>query len=73
MNIKSLTEDDIHKIKKLIETNFINRKREITINTIENEFNILKQHINLKHSHHINSLYDNEIILQIKSVFIAKN
>lgn len=76
-NNKVLTEDDKTKIKELIKENFLLRGKDpesITDKFIKSEFSIVYRHISkkIKHSHHLDSLFDGEILSKIKSIIRNK-
>ena len=76
-NNKVLTKYDKTKIKELIRENFLLREKNpesITYKFIKSEFYIVYRHITkkIKHSHHLNSLFDGEILSKIKSIIHDK-
>lgn len=69
--IKIMTNEQIDKIKEIIQKNFIERKKnieDITDDFLTTELYILRTHLKIKHSHHLNSFYSKEILEQIKDI-----
>jgi len=65
-----LTETECFQIKNLIKQNFEKRNFQLDDDFINHEFIIITCHIKLKHSHHMNSLYCNDIKKQIRNIMI---
>ncbi len=70
--VKLLTDEQTSKLKEIIKKNFIDRNKnieDITDDFLEMELYILRTHLKIKHSHHLDSRYSNENLKKIKDIF----
>ncbi len=56
-------------ILQIIKDSMNQRKIDITEDKINHEFYILKRHVNIKFSHHLDSYYSQEQISRLKTEF----
>ncbi len=55
-------------VKDIIKSNFAGKNKNLTEEELENEYLIVKSHMKIKHSHHMNTKYSLEHIIGIKKI-----